>query len=733
MQRSVPVVVIRCAVFLSALFVTACGGAQQSVPLPSAQPPGDASGGAALRRVTVVVKLPSRSNAAAALRRATAVRPQSARRLHPLFIVPQIESITLSVSAPGSPSTSVTSNVVCAPAAPPATAPSCTLTATVLAPVQKQDTFTIVAYDGADASGNELSTGSTVYPVSAGQQLQIPVVLNGTVASIVAVTVGNPNPVTGSSASSPVSVTAADADGNVIVGRYGAPITLQLFENDSEGLLSFVQGGFVQTTAPLAASTSTATVYLKAKADVTTPDDATLVASLPNAPFVPGTSGTPPLASLAEITTLCPASSPACVFYPSGYQAIATATVSSAGVSTWSQPFVVPGTVADPAPGNSIWSLLGSLGEINVFNTATDTFGVAATTASVPSNTISAVSDIGGSFWAVTDDVNTGDADVATFSTAGGAPTIYSTAESSFAGQDTAIASSFDAYGKIWALSNGGLFAVAPAGGASYLCNFDPTDVNFQSAAVTALAVAGSTVWIGVSGASDGNVYVFKVPAQVPASGCDLTALEQPATQFELTEQIAALDVTSIAIDAAGDAYALQLTAVTKITPAGVALKLVDTGLSAAQSFVGIVLDGATMYLVDFQTGSGVPPYAGTGTLDRASTVTPTASPLTAFMLPSVLDLPNAPGMPSPLLYQPFFTPDGNLWIGPAPFSNPALPFNLLGSANSEAGGLVRIDVAAAQFAAAKIRAGRADPARLLRMQRERRLHHFGRRKRQPF
>ena len=329
-------IVVRCALGFLALLPAACGGSQQTLPTSPAIAPDQTGSTASSTKVTVVIKLPARG-----------VKSSSSRR-RPLFVSPSIASVTVSVSATGVPTVSVTSNVVCTTAIPPV----CTVTATVLAPVQKQDTFTVTAYDGPNATGNVLSRGSTVIPVPAGAAIAIPVVLQGVVASIVAVSVANGNPPTGSAATSSVSVSAADADGNVIVGQYETPVNLQLFENDSEGLLSFQKGGAIKNTATVASSTVPAALYLKAKTDTSTPNDASIVASLANAPFVPGNVD-PPLRTVGEITTTCAATSPICVFYPSGTAQIVTDAVNngaaeSSSVDNWDVPYVFSGTPQDP-------------------------------------------------------------------------------------------------------------------------------------------------------------------------------------------------------------------------------------------------------------------------------------------------------------------------------------------------------------------------------------------------
>jgi len=719
MFRALSSLAVRCAVGLVALVLTACGGSQQSLP-PSALPSGGGNySGAAFSRVTVIIKLPRKTVAGASVRR------------RPLFISPSIASVIVTVSAAGSPTAPVTSNVVCTTAVPP----SCTVTAAILAPVEKQDTFTIVAYDGPNGTGNVLSQGSIVYPVAAGQALQIPIVLQGTVVSIVAVNVTNANPVTGSSATSNVTVTAADADGNVIAGQYQAPLSLQLFENDSEGLFSFVSGGLPQTTSTVTGSANAASVYLKAKPDLTTPDDATIIATLPNAPFVPGTSPVPPpLSSLAEITTTCPASSPTCVFYPNAYQILATFSI----LNHWDFPNVFPATPQDASGANEIWSVPLNDDAINGFNTVTNTFSTVSTTA--PSSNFT--NDIAGTFWADSVDVNTQLPAVTNFSSQGTTLANYDLTGNGVGASSGAarLASSLDSNGTLWGIDSGsaGLFALNLATGAATYCTFESTDVNFQSASVTALALAGQDVWVGISGAQDGNTYLFKIPVQLASSTCDLTTLKTAANEFQLTSQYSTQNsspfaVTQIAVDSSGDVYALQLTSVTKITPSGQAVKLVDTGLLLAQIFLtGFTLDpsGTFLYISDLQAG----------TIDRASTITPSTNPLPSIPFPAAFGVAGALNTGVSFgagYYQPFFTADGSLWVGAVPFVNPSLPFSLLGTSNggnyegglAVYGGLVRFTLGSVTFAARAVAPPR-DPAQIIRMLRSRRAPQRGSRQR---
>ena len=272
------------------------------------------------------------------------------------------------------------------------------------------------------------------------------------------------------------------------------------------------------------------------------------------------------------------------------------------------------------------------------------------------------------------------------------------------------IGQSLDSRGQLWGLDTG-LFALNTASGAVTSCGFESTDVNFGSATVQQVAVAGATVWIGVSGTADAKTYVFKVPAQLTSSGCDLTTLETPASEYELTPLLGQLDVLQISIDGAGNAYALQVSGITKITPGGQKTKLVDTGVNLPQAFgSGFTLDpsGAYLYLVDTENGA----------LARASTTVPSTNPVPETALPPVLGLAGPPNNIGQ--YQPFFAPDGTLWIGAIAFMNPALPFTLLGSGGTynsgvpgAQGGLAQVRVPRVTFAA---RAARAhDAAQILR------------------
>lgn len=103
------------------------------------------------------------------------------------------------------------------------------------------DSFDVKTYDAPSGGGNELGHGSTTANVDGAPQT-IPVTLNGVVKKIViSVSSANPAPCSSQSGSSlPVTVTAYDADGNIITapGNYDNPITLIDTETSGTSSLS---------------------------------------------------------------------------------------------------------------------------------------------------------------------------------------------------------------------------------------------------------------------------------------------------------------------------------------------------------------------------------------------------------------------------------------------------------------------------------------------------------------
>ena len=107
----------------------------------------------------------------------------------------------------------------------------------------KNLSFTLTTYDGLNAAGNKLSTTTlTGQTVVAGQANTFPVTLSGVVAGIT-LTLGQPTPPIGTSATIPLTVAALDADGYTIldaanspyVDASGKPLTITLADSDTSG------------------------------------------------------------------------------------------------------------------------------------------------------------------------------------------------------------------------------------------------------------------------------------------------------------------------------------------------------------------------------------------------------------------------------------------------------------------------------------------------------------------
>ncbi len=98
--------------------------------------------------------------------------------------------------------------------------------------------FALSMYDKTGGSGNVLSTGNVPATLTAGQNTNIAITLDGVPASVAAV-LGAGTLQVGTASSTSVIVVAKDSDGNIIVGPggYSTPITLAI-KGDTYGTLS---------------------------------------------------------------------------------------------------------------------------------------------------------------------------------------------------------------------------------------------------------------------------------------------------------------------------------------------------------------------------------------------------------------------------------------------------------------------------------------------------------------
>ncbi len=167
------------------IVLSACGGGGGSSAIPSGPIPG---GGSSLQSVQFSIVIPQSNG------------------ISPKYISVATKSAGIVVTPQG--------GAAMAPVV--ANCSSGTCSATVPAPAGT-DTFAVNLYDGASASGNVLSQGSTTQSIVAGQANSVNVAFNGVVVSI-GVTLGSASVTTGTPASIPVMVAAKDASGNTIVG-----------------------------------------------------------------------------------------------------------------------------------------------------------------------------------------------------------------------------------------------------------------------------------------------------------------------------------------------------------------------------------------------------------------------------------------------------------------------------------------------------------------------------------
>jgi hypothetical protein len=194
----------RVALVAATFALAACGGAGGSHALPRT----------AAGAVQVALTLPA----------VTASMQRRAR-----YIAPSVRSGSFSVNA-GTPQVSELT----------AGSPGCvtttsglTCTVTLLAP-PGSDTFAVALYDGANATGALLGSGTAHVTIAAGTTPTVGITIGGVVASIM-LALGNTVPVAGTPASIPLSVTALDADGNIIVADpFATPITLS--DSDTSGI-----------------------------------------------------------------------------------------------------------------------------------------------------------------------------------------------------------------------------------------------------------------------------------------------------------------------------------------------------------------------------------------------------------------------------------------------------------------------------------------------------------------
>lgn len=135
------------------------------------------------------------------------------------------------------------------------------------------DTFTLTAYDQANGAGNAIAHATMVETVSS-TATSVNVAVTGTIVKLT-VALSNPYPPVGTAATSTVTVTGIDIDGNVVLGPYASPITLQ--DSDTSGvttlsattLTSSSNSATLSYTGAISAASATITASLTGVASAT--------------------------------------------------------------------------------------------------------------------------------------------------------------------------------------------------------------------------------------------------------------------------------------------------------------------------------------------------------------------------------------------------------------------------------------------------------------------------------
>lgn len=247
---------VSCALAAAAV-ATACSGGGPSTPPTSGSQPSPAATAATVAFSIVVPSAPA-SATSAAKRAPQFTAPSSAQSV----------SISLnSVNGASQTGTPTIANLSASTAGCTTGSAGLTCTVNVSAP-GGSDVFTVTTFAQPNAQGTPLGAGNVSVTAQPGQTTTAPTTLSGTVA---AVSLSVPQVVPeGQTATVPVVLQAKDANGNVILGTYNAPITLTLTDasghtkisatsvadSTSASALTLAYDGGVMTSAATIAATA---------------------------------------------------------------------------------------------------------------------------------------------------------------------------------------------------------------------------------------------------------------------------------------------------------------------------------------------------------------------------------------------------------------------------------------------------------------------------------------------
>jgi hypothetical protein len=193
----------------------------------------------------------------------------AAARRRATYIAPSVRSGTFSVNG-GTP---VVAALVSGAPGCVTTTSGLTCTVTLTAPIGN-DTFRVALYDAANATGSLLGTGSATAAIALGDST-VGITIGGVVATV-SLALGTTTPAGGAPVTIPLTVTALDADGNIIIADpFATPITLT--DSDTSGVthlstttlasptqaVSVIYSGEELANATFSASVSGATISVR--------------------------------------------------------------------------------------------------------------------------------------------------------------------------------------------------------------------------------------------------------------------------------------------------------------------------------------------------------------------------------------------------------------------------------------------------------------------------------------
>jgi virginiamycin B lyase len=297
-------------------------------------------------------------------------KKRTGRRMHPDYISPSTESMTVVVAgepkqtfnltpASSGCSTDASGNLSCVE--------------TVYLPTGLQ-TITVTLYDQPNGKGDQLSTASTSATIQSGIPANIPITLNGVPATAEVLVGPTPAPNVsvpqGTPTSVPVAVSAFDAKGNLIMapGAYSSPITLS--DSDTSGATKLstssvgAPGADVTLSYSGAAVSADATIAATIGQTVQTSGTATVVVFSEYSPHLP-----PSTAAATAIVT-----GPDRALWFTGLLADAVGRMTTGGsVTTYSTP--AGANEITSGPDGALWftgCFNGTIGRITTTGTVTE-------------------------------------------------------------------------------------------------------------------------------------------------------------------------------------------------------------------------------------------------------------------------------------------------------------------------------------------------------------------------